>query len=104
MPSFETNKWKGMVPKKLEKLKIGHKKQKLVIKHNLIDLTLKDGGLFVCLLCWAFANHGFHIFGVIGKPLMNRGAWNWSHNVLTYGWKTIKYWIVFPLKIHLNQN
>jgi hypothetical protein len=37
-----------MVHNKVEKLKIGHKKQKLVMKHNLIDLTLKEGGLFVC--------------------------------------------------------
>jgi hypothetical protein len=29
------NKWKGMVSKKLEKLKIGHEEQKIVLKHNI---------------------------------------------------------------------
>ncbi len=28
------NKWKGMMSKKLEKLKIGHEEQEIVIKHN----------------------------------------------------------------------
>jgi hypothetical protein len=39
---------KEWCPRSWKSWKLHIKKQKFVMKHNLIDLTLKEGGLFVC--------------------------------------------------------
>ncbi len=44
------NKWKGMVSKKFEKLKIGHEEQEIVIKHNFSTTSAIVSGN--CMATW----------------------------------------------------
>ncbi len=46
----------------------------------------------------------YYALNIIGKPLINKPALSWFHNVLTFGVKVIEYWTNFSLKNHLNQN
>jgi len=59
-------------------------------------LSIKEGCLFglFCLSCWDLPIHGAYCctLGIIGKPLMSRGAPNWFHKFSTYTGVVIEYW------------
>jgi len=38
------------------------------------------------------------MFGIVGKPLVRRGALAWFHGVLTYGGKVIEFQSIYEVK------
>ncbi len=55
-----------------------------------------------CLLC--LFDTSCHTCGIIGKPLMSRGARSQVNNISIYGEEVIEHWTIFSLKIHSNKN
>jgi hypothetical protein len=45
----------------------------------------------VCFVCHVEFFQTSCALGIIGKPLMSRGAPSWFHNILTYGGEFIEY-------------
>jgi hypothetical protein len=79
---------------------------------NISHLSMKEGSsvflffVLFCLVCWDLwsYNASCHNIDIIKKPLMSKGVMSWFNSISTYNGEVIEYWIIFPLKIHLNQN
>jgi hypothetical protein len=67
----------------------------IFIKNKYDHLFMKEDQLFVCNVPHVsdLPNHNASscAFGIVGKPLMSKGARSWFHNVLSYGEKLIEY-------------
>ncbi len=72
----------------------------------IINLSMKEGCLFVLLYLWDPPNHDvlYHVSWSLWKALEKEGCINLVHDVWTCTATILEYWMISSLKIKLNRS